>query len=323
MREIGGYFELDQFINKPYYENLVELNTGRNALLYLVKAKKISKIYLPHFLCNSVSDMLSKHRINFEYYHIGKDFFPIFEEKLKEGEYLYIVNYYGQITDDEIRKFKEEYKNIILDNTQSFFQKTVSYIDTIYSCRKYFGVPDGAYLSTNVVLDEILEEDQSSSRMKHILGRFEGQASDYYIEFKKNDEAFKELPIKSMSKLTRNILGAIDYEKVIETRNRNFEYLHNRLRNKNILDIKLPYGPFAYPFYMENGIEIRKKLAEKRIYIPTLWPNVVKEYLEDSIEYDYAANILPLPCDQRYGIDDMKILYKKLVIFLKMINKGD
>lgn len=305
MREIGGYFELDQFINKPYYENLVELNTGRNALLYLVKAKKISKIYLPYFLCNSVSDVLSKYKIDYEYYNVGKDFFPIFEEKLKEDEYLYIVNYYGQITDDVTRKFKKEYKNIILDNTQSFFQKPIVGVDTIYSCRKYFGVPDGAYLSTDVVLNERLEEDQSSFRMKHILGRFEGKASDYYIEFKKNDETFKELPIKSMSKLTRNILGAIDYEKVIETRNRNFEYLHNRLRNKNILDIKLPYGPFAYPFYMENGIETRKKLAENKIYIPTLWPNVLKENHEDSIEYDYAANILPLPCDQRYGVEDM------------------
>lgn len=312
MREIGGYFELDSLINSPYHENLVELNTGRNSLLYLVKAKKISKIYLPYFLCNSVSDMLSKHGINFEYYCIGKDFLPIFEEKLKKDEYLYLVNYYGQITYDVVKKFKEQYNNIILDNTQSFFQKPDLDIDTIYSCRKYFGVPDGAYLSTNVVLDEILEEDQSGSRMKHILGRFEGQASDYYNEFKKNDEAFKELPIKSMSKLTRNILGAIDYEKVIGTRNRNLEYLHDCLGDRNILDIKLTYGPFAYPYYVENGIEIRKKLAEKKIYIPTLWPNVLVENLENSIEYDYAANILPLPCDQRYGIDDMKILLKEL-----------
>lgn len=312
MKEIGGYFQLDQLIDKPYHENLVELNTGRNALLYLVKAKKINKIYLPYFLCNSVSDLLIKQGIKFEYYHIGKNFSPIFEEKLKKDEYLYIVNYYGQITEDVINKFKRAYKNIILDNTQSFFQKPISGVDAIYSCRKYFGVPDGAYLSTNAYLDEILEEDQSSSRMKHILGRFEGQASDYYNDFKKNDEAFKELPIRIMSQLTRNILGAIDYEKVIESRNKNFEYLRNRLADINILDIKLPYGPFAYPYYVKNGIEIRKKLAEKKIYIPILWPNVLKEKLEDSVEYDYAANILPLPCDQRYGIDDMSYLVSNL-----------
>lgn len=314
MREIGGYFQLDQLIDKPYHENLVELNTGRNSLLYLVEAKKISKVYLPYFLCNSMSDMLGKYGINFEYYHIGKDFLPVFEEKLKEDEYLYIVNYYGQITNDEIRKFKEEYKNIILDNTQSFFQKPVLNIDTIYSCRKYFGVPDGTYLSTDVALDEILEEDQSSSRMKHILGRFEGQASDYYNEFNKNDDAFKELPIKRMSKLTRNILGAIDYQKVIDTRNRNFKYLHDCLGSSNVLEIKLPHGPFSYPFYVKNGIVVRKALAEKKIYIPTLWPNVLRDNKESTTEYDYAANILPIPCDQRYDIKDMKRIIKELKI---------
>lgn len=314
MREIGGYFQLDQLINKPYHENLVELNTGRNALLYLVNAKKIRKIYLPCYLCNSVSDMLNRHKIDYEYYHIGRDFLPIFGKELRNDEYLYIVNYYGQMIDDVIWEFKSKYKNIILDNTQSFFQKPMPGVDTIYSCRKYFGLPDGAYLSTDVIWDERLEEDESSSRMKHILGRYEGQASDFYNEFKKNDESFKELPIKKMSKLTRNILGAIDYEKIIQSRNRNFEYLHGSLKHTNILDIKLPYGSFTYPYYVENGIEVRKKLAQRKIYIPTLWPNVLKENLEDSIEYDYAANILPLPCDQRYGGEDMEYIVRELRI---------
>ena len=33
---------------------------------------------------------------------------------------------------------------------------------------------------------------------------------------------------------------------------------------------------------MENGIEIRKKLAKKKIYIPKLWPNILNENLEDT-----------------------------------------
>lgn len=317
MKEIGGYFQLEQLIKNEYYKDLISLNTARNALVYVMKAKKINKLYIPYYLCSSVSETLEKHGYDFEYYYIDKDFIPILNKSLDEREHLYIVNYYGQLSNNKIYLLKKQYERIILDNTQSFFQKPIPGIDTIYSCRKFFGVPDGAYLSTDVIWDERLEEDKSSSRMKHILGRYEGQAPDFYNEFKKNDESFKELPIKKISKLTRNILGAIDYEKIIESRNRNFEYLHGSLKHTNILDIKLPYSPFAYPYYVENGIEIRKKLAEKKIYIPTLWPNVLKENHEDSIEYDYAANILPLPCDQRYGIDDMKILLKELILCLK------
>ena len=123
MKEIGGYFGLEQLINKPYYDNLVALNTGRNALIYLIKAKRISKVYLPYYLCNSVSDKLSKNNISFEYYHIQKDFLPLFEKGLKNDEYLYIVNYYGQVSDYIIKRLKDKYKNIILDNAHSFFQK--------------------------------------------------------------------------------------------------------------------------------------------------------------------------------------------------------
>jgi hypothetical protein len=38
---------------------------------------------------------------------------------------------------------------------------------------------------------------------------------------------------------------------------------------------------------------------------------------EDSIEYKYAANILPLPCDQRYAIEDMEYLLDMLMTVLK------
>lgn len=65
---------------------------------------------------------------------------------------------------------------------------------------------------------------------------------------------------------------------------------------------------------MENGIEIRKKLAEKKIYLPKLWPNILNENLEDTIDYQYAANILPLPCDQRYSVEDIEYMLNLLRI---------
>ncbi len=312
MKEIGGYFGLDQFIENEYHKDLIALNTGRNALLYLVKAKKIRKLYIPYYLCNSVSDVLKKYEHDFEYYNIDAEFNPIFEKKLCKGEYLYTVNYYGQLTSYKLLSLKYKYKNIILDNTHAFFQKPIDGIDTIYSCRKFFGVPDGAYLSSDYILDEEFEVDISKDRMIHILGRFEGTASDYYSSFKENDKSFKMESLKQMSKLTKNILGAIDYDKVQRTRDKNYAYLESKLSKINKLKLITPEGAFAYPFYVENGVEVRKKLAEKKIYIPTLWPNVLKDNIEGSIEHDYAANILPLPCDQRYGKDDMKYIVEEM-----------
>lgn len=67
-------------------------------------------------------------------------------------------------------------------------------------------------------------------------------------------------------------------------------------------------GGFAYPLYMEDGNELRKKLIANKIYVSTLWPNVITDELKATLEYDMALNILPLPCDQRYDEEDMEYM---------------
>lgn len=312
MKEIGGYFGLEQLVDNAHYKHLLALNTGRNALLYLIRAKDIRKIYIPYYLCDSVSNMLQQHGCSFYYYHIDANFNPIFNQSLEENAFLYVVNYYGQLENAMIESLKQRYERIIVDNTQAFFQEPVSGVDTIYSCRKFFGVPDGAYLSTDSVLDDDLVVDVSKDRMGHILGRYEGSASEYYDRFQENDASFRFEPLEYMSKLTRNILGAIDYDAVRRIREQNYAYLQKMLGALNRLIITSPPGPFAYPFYLENGVAIRRHLAEKRIYVPTLWPNVSRGEPDGSVERDYATNILPLPCDQRYSIGDMEYMVRHI-----------
>lgn len=67
-----------------------------------------------------------------------------------------------------------------------------------------------------------------------------------------------------------------------------------------------------YPLYIEGGSEIRKKLQAKKIFIPTLWPAVFKLCGENELEYDMAKNILPIPVDQRYGIEDMEYIVEEI-----------
>lgn len=308
MKEIGGYFGLESLISNEYHEGLIPLNSGRNALLYILKAKKINKLYIPYYLCESISEICKVYGYDFEFYYVNNDFTPMFEGKLGEDEYLYIVNYYGLLTSETILNLKDRFGQIILDNVQAFFQRPIGGIDTIYSCRKYFGVPDGAYLFTDVLLSKDLEMDVSKDRMTSVLGRFEGKAADYYAQFLDNESSYKNEPLRYMSKLTHNILGAIDYEKVRLIRENNYAFLEEKLSEINSLKLSTPIGAFAYPLYFKNGAKIRRMLGEKKIYIPTLWPNVIRAVPANSIEKDYAVNILPLPCDQRYDINDMQYL---------------
>ena len=302
MREIGGYLELERPAGQEYHQ-LVALNTGRNALAYILKARNIQKLHIPAFLCDSVSAVCDREGCSYEQYPIGRDLLPVFDKTLGAGEWLYIVNFYGQLSNGQVVALKERFGNIIFDNAHAFFQEPVAGVDTIYTCRKFFGVPDGAYLATDAVYPEPLEQDASAGRMIHILGRLEGCASDYHKNFKENDYSFRQLPVRRMSVLTRYLLGGIDYRRAKQQRSDNYAVLERELGADNGLKLTAPEGPYAYPFYCENGMQIKKMLAKQKIYVATLWPNVLE--MDGTVEKDLAENILPLPCDQRYDEADM------------------
>ena len=310
MKEIGGYFGLEEFSGSEYYPELIAVNHACNGLAYLIKSLRITKLYLLCWLCSSVSSLCEREACNFEYYHSGADFLPKFAKSLGEGEYLYVVNYYGQLSDEVIRSLKAQHKNIILDNVQAFFARPVEGVDTLYTCRKFFGVPDGGYVATDSRLDVPLAQDVSMNRMKHVLGRYEVCASEYYSDFSANEKTYRELPLLGMSKLTHNLLRAIDYESVRTKREENYAYLHENLADTNRLKLRNAAGPYMYPYYCEDGARVRKALQAKKIYISTLWPTIPEE--SSGEEKDLAVNILPLPVDQRYTLEDMEYVLKEL-----------
>ena len=299
---------MEQFTGREYHQDLIGVNSGRNALLYIMKAREYRKLYIPRFLCDSVSELCRREGYAYEEYAIDAHFLPRFDRKTASDEALYIVNFYGQVSDSYVLQ-RMEMGNVIFDNVQDFFRKPIPGVDTVYSCRKFFGVPDGGYVACDAPR-QILEIDNSRDRMTHILGRLEVSGSAFYGDFQKNDELFYDLPLREMSALTRNILRGVDYDAVRRARNANFAYLAEAFGEKNPLRPTAPDGPYAYPFYCENGVMIRKKLAEKKIYVATLWPNVLP--YDGTLEKDYAENILPLPCDQRYGFEDMDMILEEL-----------
>ena len=181
----------------------------------------------------------------------------------------------------------------------------------IYTITSDYLPDNGAFLYTDAELEE-LEQDESFERVKFLLGRFERNASEFYSDFVSKEEEFSNFPVKKMSKLTDNLLHGIDYKVVKDKRTENFSYLHTNLKDMNELNLSIPDGAYMYPLYIKKGCEIRKKLQAKKIYVPTLWPDVFSLCGDNELEYDMAKNVLPLPVDQRYGIEDMDYIVKKL-----------
>jgi len=315
MREIGGYIEFEHYRGSMLHEDAIALNCGRNCLAYLFKSRGIKKIKVPYFICNSIFSVCDREGVEKDYYRIDSTFKPVSEMTLESDEWLYLVNLYGQLKNDEIGGYVEKYGRVIVDQANDYYATPLPGVDTFYTCRKWFGVADGAFLYTSKSLHDEFPLDESFDRMRFLLGRFERTANEFYSEYNANNKYFIDQPIKRMSKLTWNLLHGIDYGFVEKRRKENYMYLHEKLSFINQLQLKP--AAFMYPLMIENGAAVRKRLQSEKIYIPTLWPTVFEVADENSLEYKMAENILPLPIDQRYGIDEMEYIVQEV---LKCIN---
>lgn len=316
MQEIGGYFELadyEQGKGFPHQDGIL-LNTGRNALEYILRCLGyVKSIYLPYYTCEVILEPLKKLHIPWVFYHINAKFEMADEIQPGKGEYIIANNYFG-IKDAYIKSLAEKYGDyLIVDCAQALFAKPIPGIKTFYSTRKYVGVADGgvAY-GVDGKYSLLYDEDDSTLHNCHLRIRKEQGAEAGFQDFQQNETKLDNQSIRLMCRNTRDILWHIDYHKVIARRRENYAYLHDALKDKNFLqlpDLNSLICPMVYPFVTKSDRNLRKKLIENKIFVAKYWPNV-HQLNSYEMEYDLATRVVPLPCDQRYGEEEMNRIIK-------------
>jgi hypothetical protein len=303
---IGGYFELELKTRELFHKDSLALNSGRNAFEYILLANSYKKVYVPYFTCDVLLQPLIRNNITYEFYNINERLEPVFYfEKLQPMEAFLYTNYFG-LKDNYVFQITSRYSNIIIDNAQSFFSKPQNGADTFYSPRKFFGLPDGGYVYCENQLKIDLAEDKASiDRMEHLLKRLAFDAEMGYEDFKRNDESLNGQPILLMSQLTKKLLASIDYDAVKKRRVDNFNLFHEVLKKSNKLSILIDdlnaAAPIVYPYWVNNGRDLRERLQSKRIFTPIYWQNVLSSKVENSTEVDFVNHVVHLPIDQRYN----------------------
>lgn len=306
MEAIGGYFSLELPLREEYHKDAIRLNTGRNCLEYILRARGYKKVYVPYYTCEAVMEPINKLGIPYEFYHIDVHFEIRERFSLKEGEALLYTNYFG-LKQRYVEQLAERIgSRLIVDNTQAFYAKPIKGIDTFYTCRKFFGVPDGAYLYCDKELEEDIEQDYSYDRVVHLVKRIDLSAEDGFKDFRRLDDGLGNQPIRKMSKLTHRMMQGIDYEVAAQRRRANFQMLHEALGKENNLELPLNGDavPMVYPC-IEPVEGLREKLIENKIFVARYWPNVLDWTKPEDIDYLLAHQMQPLPVDQRYGVEDM------------------
>lgn len=198
-------------------------------------------------------------------------------------------------------------KSIIIDAAHAYYFRPPEGIVSINSARKFFGVPDGAHLY-GYKQKEKLEVTNSYNLCNHLLKRFDVGAKSSYKDYLNAESHFDNLEIGQMSNLTRGLLSLVDFDKVADQRRNNFNHLHEALKDLNSMPVDLYIldgnVPMVYPFRVDDD-KLRSLLIDNSIYVATYWPNVFDWCDSSDLEFNLAKDVIPLPIDQRYGIEDM------------------
>lgn len=313
MDAIGGYFSLELPQCEEYHKYAIRLNTGRNCLEYILRVRGYKKVYVPYYTCEAVMEPFIKLGIPYEFYHIDIHFEIRDCFTLKEGEALLYTNYFG-LKQRYVERLAEKVgTRLIVDNTQAFYAKPLPGIDTFYTCRKFFGVPDGAYLYCDKELEKEIEQDYSYERIVHLVKRIDLSAEEGFKDFRRVDDGLDNQPIRKMSKLTQRMMMGIDYEEAALRRRTNYKMLQDAIGKENNIELSLEDDavPMVYP-YLVPVDGLREKLIENKIFVARYWPNVLDWAIKDDIDYLLAYQMQPLPIDQRYGNEEMEFIINKI-----------
>lgn len=323
---IGGYFELELPPSKAafLYPQAMGFQSARAAFLALLQSGQPQRVWVPYYICGTMLDSLRQAQVDIAFYSINRNLHIVQDIDLGEGDWLLYVDYFG-VRRAYVRSLLDRLDRgrLIIDSSQAVFSSPHECLATIYSPRKFFGVPDGGMIVSSLPIVPPLQIDEGSyERAGPLLKRIAFDPEAGYMEHRSAEETLYGQQPKRMSELTRRILSSVDYDETCRARNRNFSCLHERLERHNLLRIDAAdvNGPLCYPLLTEHE-GLRELLLEERIFVPTYWKDVLELVDEASHERFLVRHLIPLPCDQRYGESEMAVIVDVCSRFFGSVEK--
>lgn len=311
-QEIGGYFGLDLPDFGDHFPDMLKYQSARAALRAVLEHIKVSTLLLPAYICNAVIQAVVDAGVQPKFYYLDEHFFPKDLPNKNSDSFLLYVNYFG-LNEQNVTKLLELWpkKQLLIDNSQALFAKPTDAIATIYSPRKFLGLPDGGMLHVPSLsmLEPDEEDTESINRMKHLLLRTAFSARYGYSDYLVAEQTLENTKPLAMSQITRRLITSIDLQIIKIKRRENFLIISEKLNQYNSIShhLEADVVPLCYPLlFKENNVDlIKKNMIKNNIFIPTYWTEVLSRVFLGSFEHTIINNCLSVPCDHRYGKVEM------------------
>jgi hypothetical protein len=326
---IGGLFGLEsapqlQTLTPPFLsERDVFLVNARSGIWLLVNRLRPPQVWVPSYLCHTIAGAIDTNVTVLRFYEVDYDLKVRSNQWVSEvmsGDMVIFIDYFGFSYDRQLGVcVKEKGAWVIEDACQALLSSHVGILSdfVLFSLRKWIGVPDGGVLRLPAnfsLIDIPLETPDASWWLKALHAAILRREFDDGLPTREWFRIFREAEDTAptgpyaMSQLSRAIIEhSVDYAIIAEKRIQNYRTLLDRLAAYAIFPkIEPDVVPLGFPLRDAKRDAVRQALFERQMYPPVHW------LIEDVVPPEYegshrlARQIMTLPCDQRYGPEDME-----------------
>ena len=307
MKPIGGFFELEvPRCGKHLHPDAMPLTSGRACLALILRQTRPRRGLVPFYTCDSVLGVFAAAGVPVTFYALTEGLAPDLDNMPASDELLLYINYFA-LQDQAVERLLDDVTDrVVVDDAQAFFASRDPSGWSFNSARKFFGVPDGAYLR-GPSLPAASFEPNAHVPIDHLVHRLTGHLDRAFDEYQKHEREMTG-DVRGISRISQSLLAGVDYDAVAERRRRNFGVLHQRLGGLNRLPLQADAGshvPFCYPLLPARPVT-HEALWRAQVFAPRLWPEVIARSEPGfARERELAAALLPLPIDHRYDDQDM------------------
>lgn len=306
MYSIGGYIGLEVAGNAPFSNGGQALDLGRHGLEVIIKARHYRRLFVPRYTCAVLGGAIRNAGATMELYDLDDRLEPLLpRDHFNADDGVLLTNYFG-LKQASMDQYARALPNLIVDNAQAFYAPVPHGRDHFNSCRKFFGVADGAYMHCDAAVDLAWPPAPSNGRYSHLLVAADQGIETGYPLSQAHERQLKEAPVRGMSRLTSLLMARVDHARVMTVRKANRDRLHAALQSYNRfpIDPAVAVVPMVYPFLSEmEGLQDR--LLAARIYTARYWPETLGPDNGLDAGFRFLPQTIFLPVDQRYGPEHM------------------
>lgn len=342
-KEIGGDFSLtpsslESTSTNNYLqdkEDLCFLSTCRSAITEILKRTLPANnklAFVPSFTCHVCVEPFVKEGYEVCPYSVETNLCVNWAKLVDDAARLnpsviLIHSYFGLNTlngnRDAIDFLRERKVIIIEDLTHDMFSsfKRLKADYFIGSIRKWFPVPDGAFVKGLEIEEknyredkELVEKKMSAMLMKGSFFEKATNENSGYRQAGVDAEHFLDTRVNTyrMSDISKKICNVFDIEATKKQRKDNYNCLYdNLISGKGVRPVlnrcKENESPYMFPVYVEDGrSDFQKFMVSHKIFPTIIWgcPEDLSSKIDDNAGYIYN-HIICFHCDHRYTTDDM------------------